>query len=47
MLFEFYTDGGKNTGPMTRLFGEHANQELGRFSARIPIDAQGSFAMNG
>jgi hypothetical protein len=35
LLFEFATSGGQNTGPITRLAGDHSNQTLG---SRVVVD---------
>ncbi len=43
LLFSLKTDGGQNTGPFTRLWGEHAKQVLGTFRLAIPVDAAGLF----
>lgn len=44
LVFEFATDGGQTTGPMTRLAGDHSGQVLGTFSKRIPLLKGGAFA---
>ena len=36
ILFDYKTTGGRETGPMTRLFGDHSDQSLGGFSYRVP-----------
>jgi hypothetical protein len=38
LLFDFRTAGGRNTGPLTRLFGAHADTVLGSFSQIIPAN---------
>jgi hypothetical protein len=44
LLFDFRTGGGQHTGPFTRLFGAHATQILGSFSASIALDAGANFS---
>ena len=44
MLFEFATSGGRTTGPMTRLAGDHSSVVLGSFSKRVGLLASGAFA---
>lgn len=44
LIFEFTTDGGQTTGPMTRLAGDHSGQVLGTFSKRLPLLKSGAFA---
>lgn len=44
LIFEFATDGGQTTGPMTRLAGDHSGQVLGTFSKRISLVKGGAFA---
>lgn len=43
LLFDFTTDGGRNTGPLTRLMGDHAAQCLGTFTTVIPREKNGAF----
>ncbi|HTU64355.1 MAG TPA: hypothetical protein VMF52_00275 [Steroidobacteraceae bacterium] len=44
LLFAFATDGGQDTGPMTRLAGDGAGQVLGTFYKRVPLRKGGAFA---
>jgi len=36
LLFDYRTGGGRNTGPLTRLAGSHADQHLGAFDIVVP-----------
>lgn len=38
MLFDFKTTGGKETGPITRLWGSHDKQCLGTFCEKFMLD---------
>ena len=42
MLFEFATDGGRNSGPFTRLFGAHSDQVIGSFCKHIALRSNGA-----
>jgi hypothetical protein len=44
LIFEFATDGGQTTGPMTRLAGDNSGQQLGTFSKRLALLKGGAFA---
>lgn len=44
LIFEFASDGGQITGPMTRLAGDHSGQTLGSFSKRLVLVEGGAFA---
>ncbi len=37
LLFHFKTDGDKETGPVTRLFGTHASLKFGTFSKKVSL----------
>jgi len=41
LLFEFETTGGKETGPMTRLWGAHKKQVIGSYSEKFSLDDAG------
>lgn len=43
LLYHFETEGGRNAGPFTDLWGAHARTRLGSFNARIPLDDNGAF----
>lgn len=43
LLFDGLTTGGRNTGPMTRLWGKHAQQVLGSFSAIVSTQSGEEF----
>jgi hypothetical protein len=41
LLFAFETTGGKETGPITRLWGAHEKQEIGTFFNKVMLDESG------
>jgi hypothetical protein len=43
LLYAFETNAGRNTGPFTRLWGDHREQRLGEFCHRIATDEVGRF----
>ncbi|HEY4367487.1 MAG TPA: hypothetical protein VGN07_09680 [Steroidobacteraceae bacterium] len=43
LLLAFATEGGRNTGPITRLAGDNSTQALGVLNRRIPVKAPGVF----
>jgi hypothetical protein len=43
LLLAYATDAGRNTGPMTRLAGDHSEQRLGSFHRRIALTRLGLF----
>jgi hypothetical protein len=44
LLIDGRTTGGRHTGPLTRLWGAKAAQELARATVSLPLDAQGALA---
>lgn len=49
LLFDGRTTGGQDSGPFTRLAGDHESQVLGSFSCAVPLRPDGTFtaAKNG
>ncbi|KRB79071.1 hypothetical protein ASE07_05125 [Noviherbaspirillum sp. Root189] len=43
LLFAYATDGGQNTGPMTRLVGNNSGQLLGAFRCVVTLGTSGEF----
>lgn len=43
LLFDGRTTGGQDTGPMTRLAGDHSSQRLGAFSSVVGLARDGNF----
>jgi len=41
LLLDFQTTGGRETGPMTRLWGAHEKQVIGDFFTKLMLDEQG------